>query len=53
MLGGYPEAEFREFKSRRWTAKNRFKLSAGLNLETLNTISILLESQIGDAAQIV
>ena len=33
------ETEFKEFKPRRWTAKNRFQLSAGLNLKTLNTIS--------------
>ena len=33
------EAEFKEFKPCRWTAKNRFQLSAGSNLETLNTIS--------------
>ncbi len=36
-----PEAEFKEFKPRRVKpeAKNRFQLSAGSNLETLNTIS--------------
>ena len=30
-----PEAEFKEFKPRRWTAKNRIQLSAGWNLEHL------------------
>ena len=33
-----PEAEFKEFKSRLKSAKTRFKLSAGLNLETFDTI---------------
>ena len=28
-----------EIKPRRWTAKNRFQLSANANLETLNKIS--------------
>ena len=32
------EAEFKKFKPRRWTDKNRFLLSAGPNLQTLNTI---------------
>ena len=31
------EAEFKEFKSRLKSAKTRFKLSAGLNLETFDT----------------
>ena len=33
-----PKAEFKEFKSRLKSAKTRFKLSAGLNLETFDTI---------------
>ena len=33
-----PEAEFKEFKSRLKSAKTRFKLSAGLDLETFYTI---------------
>ena len=33
-----PEMEFKEFKPRFKSAKIRFKLSAGLNLETLDTI---------------
>ena len=33
-----PEAEFKEFKSRLKSAKTRFKLSTGLNLETFDTI---------------
>jgi len=32
------EAEFKEFKSRLISAKTRFKLSAGSNLETFDTI---------------
>jgi len=32
------ESEFNEFESRLIFSKNRFQLSAGLNLETLNTI---------------
>ena len=32
------ESEFNEFEPSLKSAKNRFKLSAGLNLETLNTI---------------
>jgi len=35
---GKDEAEFKEFKSRLKSAKTRFKLSAGLNLETFDTI---------------
>ena len=31
------ESEFNEFESRLKSAKNQFQLSAGLNLETLNT----------------
>ena len=31
----YPEMEFKEFEK---SAKTRFKLSAGLNLETFDTI---------------
>ena len=34
----FSESEFNEFESRLKSAKNRFQLSAGLNLETLNTI---------------
>jgi len=33
-----PESELNEFELRFKSAKNRFQLSAGLNLETLNTI---------------
>ena len=32
------ESEFNEFEPCLKSAKNRFQLSAGLNLETLNTI---------------
>ena len=35
---GKDEAEFKEFKSRLKSAKTRFKLSAGFNLETFDTI---------------
>ena len=34
----WPEAEFKEFKPRLKSAKTRFKLSAGLNFETFDTI---------------
>ena len=33
-----PEMEFKEFEPRFKSAKTRFKLSAGLNIETFNTI---------------
>ena len=33
-----PEAEFKEFELRFKSAKTRVKLSAGLNLETFDTI---------------
>ena len=33
-----PEMEFKEFKPRFKSAKTRFKFSAGLNLETFDTI---------------
>ena len=33
-----PEIEFKEFEPRFKSAKPRFKLSAGLNLETFDTI---------------
>ena len=33
-----PEMEFKEFKPRFKSAKTRFKRSAGLNLETFDTI---------------
>ena len=33
-----PEMEFKEFELRFKSAKTRFKLSAGLNLETFDTI---------------
>ena len=33
-----PEMEFKEFKPRFKSAKTRLKLSAGLNLETFDTI---------------
>ena len=33
-----PEMEFKEFEPRFKSAKTRFKLSAGLNLETFDTI---------------
>ena len=38
LLLKYPVSEFNEFKPRPKFAKNRFQLSAGLNLEKLNTI---------------
>ena len=34
----YPVSEFNEFEPRLKSAKNRFQLNAGLNLEKLNTI---------------
>ena len=34
----WPEMEFKEFEPRFKSAKTRFKLSAGLNLETFDTI---------------
>ena len=34
----YPEMEFKEFEPRFKSAKTRFKSSAGLNLETIDTI---------------
>ena len=34
----YPEMEFKEFEARFKSVKTRFKLSAGLNLETFDTI---------------
>ena len=34
----YPEMEFKEFEPRFKSAKTQFKLSAGLNLETFDTI---------------
>jgi len=34
----YPEMEFKEFEPRFKSTKTRFKLSAGLNLETFDTI---------------
>ena len=33
----YPEMEFKELKPRFKSAKTRFKLSAGFNLETVDT----------------
>ena len=33
-----PVSEFNEFEPRLKSAQNRFQLSAGLNLETFNTI---------------
>ena len=36
-----PEAEFKELKPRRWSAKNRFQLSADSNLEILNAAQII------------
>ena len=35
---GYSEMEFEEFERRCESAKTRFKLSAGVNLETFDTI---------------
>ena len=35
----YPVYKFNEFEPRLKSAKNQFRLSAGLNLEKLNTIS--------------
>ena len=54
----FSKAELKEFKSRRWTAKNWFQLSAGSNLETLNTISsetnhVWAVYWIWDAAQVL
>ena len=40
------ESELNEFEPRIESAKNRFQLSAGLNLETLNTILSGAASQI-------
>ena len=37
------ESEFIEFEPRLKSANNRFQLSAGLNLETLNNHTILSE----------
>ena len=34
----YPEMEFKEFEPRFKSAKTRFKVSAGLNLETFDTL---------------
>ena len=34
----FPEMEFKEFEPRFKSAKTRLKLSAGLNLETFDTI---------------
>jgi len=34
----YPEMEFKEFEPRFKSAKTRFNVSAGLNLETFDTI---------------
>ena len=45
------EMEFKEFEPRFKSAKTRFKFSAGLNLETLDTISSGTNN-ISDAAQI-
>ena len=38
MNNNKPEMEFKEFEPRFKSAKTRFKLSAGLNLETFVTI---------------
>ena len=38
MLDIQPVSEFNEFEPRFKSVKNRFQLSAGLNLEKLNTI---------------
>ena len=38
LLSVQPVAELKEFKPRFKSAKTRFKLSAGLNLETFDTI---------------
>ena len=51
-------SKFNEFEPRLKSAKNRFQLSASLNLETLNTIlsvtnHIWAVSQIKAAAQIL
>ena len=47
-----PESEFNEFEPRLKFAKNRFQLSAGLNLETFNTI-LKRANHIWAAAQIL
>ena len=39
-INTWSEAEFKEFESRLKSAKTRLKLSAGLNLETFDTILI-------------
>ena len=38
MMVDSPEDEFKEFEPQLKSAKNRFQLSAGLNLKKLNTI---------------
>jgi len=38
IIFNIPEMEFKEFEPRFKSAKPRFKFSAGLNLETFNTI---------------
>ena len=38
ILDQYSEMEFKEYEPRFKSAKTRFKLSAGLNLETFDTI---------------
>ena len=38
LFSHHPEMEFKEFEPRFKSAKTRFKLSAGLNLETFDTI---------------
>ena len=47
-----PVSEFNEFKPRLNTPKNRFQLSAGINIEKLNTI-LSETNQIWAAAQIL
>ena len=51
-------AKYKLFKPRRWTVKNRFKLSTDLNLETLDTIlsetnHVWAASQISDVGKII
>ena len=38
IINGKPEMEFKECEPRFKSAKTRFKFSAGLNLETFDTI---------------
>ena len=52
FLKNQPVSEFNEFKSRLKSPKNRFQLSAGLNLKKLNT-NLIGTHNIWAAAQIL